>query len=512
MSTTIDETEVGAYAKAVTVMIGTLNPIATRKVTNYLDNICQEVNHTCVSIDDKVAGLHYWHNQNNLADKTIKHLKFLMKVMRDNSWSLLDGNSWDEDTSTESRPQQDESQPEATAVTTTPDSTTGMSKRQLMEQTMRQMQELMSNDDSDTQTIALNVFREQFKPAFAEAVKDTDGKLGIEERIQSIVDSTPPKMDDEKVRLAVDAVVQSAFGTQVKQDLASGKKVLLPPIETPCPYFVSTPIAEEIEFNYIMGQHILVDGPSGSGKTYPIEQVLRKLGKRYIKINFADGIRLSDLTARQEIVVENGQTKTVYVDGLLTYAMRHGLPVIGDEADQAPQELMSAFNPTMDKFPGELLLPSGERVIAQPGFWVAMTGNTLTDETGLYSGYKPSNALTNRCSSIRATYLEPSDEISILVKDGLDQTEARMIVNVMGKLRDLYLNRGSVSQAPSTRQAVRISRYIQGKDVYGNTNANLPGIDRNRAFHLAFFNFLPKSEYSNAISEANYEDNEIKVI
>ncbi len=111
MSTTIDETEVGAYSKAVTVMIGTLNPIATRKVTNYLDNICQEVNHTCVSIDDKVAGLHYWHNQNNLADKTIKHLKFLMKVMRDNSWSLLDGNSWDEDTSTESRPQQDESQP-----------------------------------------------------------------------------------------------------------------------------------------------------------------------------------------------------------------------------------------------------------------------------------------------------------------------------------------------------------------------------------------------------------------
>ena len=87
-----------------------------------------------------------------------------------------------------------------------------------------------------------------------------------------------------------------------------------------------------------------------------------------------------------------------------------------------------------------------------------------------------------------------------------------MIVNVMGKLRDLYLNRGSVSQAPSTRQAVRISRYIQGKDVYGNTNANLPGIDRNRAFHLAFFNFLPNSEYSNAISEASYEDNDIKEI
>ena len=90
--------------------------------------------------------------------------------------------------------------------------------------------------------------------------------------------------------------------------------------------------------------------------------------------------------------------------------MRHGLALIGDEIDQTPPETGSIFNSTTDKYPGELVLPgSGERVVAQPGFWVAFTGNCLTDETGLYSGYKSSNALTNRCASLKATDLTPQE-------------------------------------------------------------------------------------------------------
>ena len=487
--------------EATKVLFGTVNVIAAKKVLCYLENL-GNTKGDYTTIDSALAEV-----SGHGAERSI--LTELLKAMSESNWDALDVA---QKIQVESRPQQDESQPETATVTTTPNSTSRPTKSQLMEQTMRQMQELMSGSDEDSQGIAVQVFNEKFKPAFVDALEDKEGRLGIEKRVQAIVDSTPPKMDDEKVKLAVDAVIQGAFGVQAKKDLSAGDKVLLPPIQSPCPYFVRTPIVDEIDYSYEMGQPIIIDGPSGAGKTYVIEQMLRAKGKRYLKINFADGMRLSDLTARQEIVVENGQTKTVYVDGLLTFAMRHGLPLICDEADQAPQEMMSVLNPTMDKFPGELLLPSGERVVSKPGFWVALTGNTLTDETGLYSGYKPSNALTNRCSSIKSTYLDKMDEIRILEKDGLNPGEARVIVNVMTVLRDMYLNKGSVSQAPSTRQAVRISRYIQGKDVYGKDNPNLPGLERNRAWHLAFFNFLPKSEYENAVNESRREDSTIEKI
>ena len=85
-------------------------------------------------------------------------------------------------------------------------------------------------------------------------------------------------------------------------------KVVLPPLQPACPYFVED--AHRLRLSsttFTAGSISISTAPSGAGKTYPIEQVLRKHGKRYVKVNFADGIRLSDLTTKQEIVVQGRQ-------------------------------------------------------------------------------------------------------------------------------------------------------------------------------------------------------------
>jgi len=500
-TTTTDKTE--QFGQAVCLLFEDMNPLAKTKVLGFLGAKDGQ------GIEDAVA-----YNIAQCADAD-ERLKKALIAMRDNKVGdlhtvILPPPVVDVE---ESRPQPDESKPEAaTVTTTTPNRTTiaaqGKSKHRMMQDMMEQMQQAMTQEDEEVESIANRVLGERFKPMLAEAL--TNGCFP-EERVQKMIDSTPPKTDDEKMRVMIDESFRAGVGKVVAGDVKAGAKVLLPALQPVCPYFVQTPMSDDIDYHIDSGQHIYVDGPSGSGKTYPIEQALRKRGKRYIKVNFADGIRLSDLTTKQEIVVQDGKTQTKYVDGILPFCMRHGLALIGDEADQLQPETTSIFNPTTDKYPGELLLPgSGERVVAAPGFWVAFTGNCLTDETGLYSGYKSSNALTNRCAALKATYLGKHDEIQILEKDGLDKSEARMLVNVMNVLRDLYLNKGSVSQAPSTRQAVRISRYIQGKDVFGKPAPNLPPMERSKAWHFTYFNFLPKSEYSEAIGACQREDSAIK--
>ena len=496
---TITTSEIG---QAVKIMFEDITPVQQAKVLTYL-NTSAGLNESHQTIGDAVNAV----EEQSCSEE---RLKTAIIAMRDGEYTSLPVEG-------ESRPRSatvevEKPEPAAVLATTTPRSVVpsdprGKSKRQGMKEMWESMQEAMSQDDEEVEVIANRIFEERFKPSLVEAMNNG---CFPDERIQDMIDNTPPKTDDEKMRVMIDESFRSGVGKVMAAEVRDGTKVVLPPLQPACPYFVETPIVEAIEYHLQSGQHIYIDGPSGAGKTYPIEQVLRKHGKRYVKVNFADGIRLSDLTTKQEIVVQDGKTQTKYIDGLLPFCMRHGLPLIGDEVDQLQPETTSIMNPTMDKFPGELLLPgSGERVTASPGFWVALTGNCLTDETGLYSGYKSSNALTNRCAGLKATYLEKKDEIKILEADGLDKTEARMIVNVMHELRDLYTSGGAVSQAPSTRQAVRISRYLQGKDVMGNDNPNLSPLSRDEAWHYAYFNFLPQAEYKEAIRRCMNEDSNL---
>ena len=206
-------------------------------------------------------------------------------------------------------------------------------------------------------------------------------------------------LDEESVKQAVIDAAHSAWpafinqelGKRVVSDIQSGKASLLPPVRSVCPHYRENSLTKTLTQEIHSGSHIIISGPSGAGKTYPIEQVLNKLGIRWLKVSCADGISMSELIAEKSLTVQNGAPKLEVILKIIPFAMREGIKVILDEADQLPPEILSLLNAAMDRFPAEILIPqTGERVQAKAGFQIILTMNGLTDESGLYSGHQVS--------------------------------------------------------------------------------------------------------------------------
>jgi hypothetical protein len=66
--------------------------------------------------------------------------------------------------------------------------------------------------------------------------------------------------------------------------------------------------------------------------------------------------------------------ETVFVDGPLTLAMRHGAPILIDEIDRRSPDVESLLYAAIDDKP-HILLPTGEFVQAKEGYAVLMTSN-----------------------------------------------------------------------------------------------------------------------------------------
>jgi len=260
-------------------MFEDINPLAKIKVLEYMGG-------KGLSIEDAVAGV-----------ITIGNAEKLTKVLvaiRDNAFADLSSpveQRGDQRVipppppiTMESRPQPKvliDVKPEPATVTTTTTNRSitpaqGKSKRQGMKEMWESMQEAMSQDDEEVESIANRILEERFRPLLLDALNNG---CFPDERIQEMIDQTPPKTDDELMKTMIDESFRAGVGKVVAGEVKVGAKVLLPPLQPVCPYFVQTAMADDIEYHIDSGQHIYVDGPSGAGKTYPIEQALRKKGQ-----------------------------------------------------------------------------------------------------------------------------------------------------------------------------------------------------------------------------------------
>lgn len=213
----------------------------------------------------------------------------------------------------------------------------------------------------------------------------------------------------------------------------------MPPILGVAPYFRENRTTKQIETGVLSKNHMIVSGPSGSGKTFPVEQVLNKLGRRWVKISCSDGISMSELVAEKTIEIESGAPVMKTILKFLPIAAREGLAVILDEADQLQSELLSAVNSYTDAHPAQVTIPqTGERITAHSDFLVIFTMNGLTDETGLYSGHQISGALKTRCRFVYADYLNKREESNILKADGLTDQQASDLVDKFSILRKAH--------------------------------------------------------------------------
>jgi hypothetical protein len=337
---------------------------------------------------------------------------------------------------------------------------------------------------------AVDTLGEGAKAGIAEAVK-----IAREAKEAAEAKTTAPTFNRAELKAEADAIFRSQWTAALAKDVKEGIKQPLPALLKVDAFFVENAQTKRIERALTQKRHLMASGPSGSGKTYPIEQVLRKHGRRYIKVSVADGLSFSDFIARANVRAGEKGTETYFTHGFLPVSMANGLALILDEIDQCQPEVVSIINAAMET--GRIYIPqTGETVEAKEGWQVFMTCNTLRDTTGGYAGFRLNPALLNRLVFGKADYLQKAEEVGILMRAGIVERDATTLVGLIQGLRASYFS-GKITQAPSTRLAVRIARCLLGQDDNGN-KVDTP-MKLREAFEYCFLDGLPEPEAKEAM-------------
>ncbi|OAB55677.1 hypothetical protein AY600_02035 [Phormidium willei BDU 130791] len=161
----------------------------------------------------------------------------------------------------------------------------------------------------------------------------------------------------------------------------------------------------EIDGNYIFNVDLLktvlmglecnipvyLFGHAGTGKSTVIEQTAAFTGRPWLRIQHT--VNMEEAHVLGQYIVKDGAT--VWEEGPLPFAMRHGLLYLADEYDFAMPHVLGLYQPVLE---GKALIikeaPPEYRVVKpHPMFRFCGTGNTngAGDDTGLYQGTNMQN-------------------------------------------------------------------------------------------------------------------------
>lgn len=214
-------------------------------------------------------------------------------------------------------------------------------------------------------------------------------------------------------------------------------------------------IGEEIqifEAAYRQRLPILLKGPTGCGKTRFMEHMAWRLQRPLITVSCHDDLTASDLVGR--FLISGGET--VWVDGPLALAVRHGAICYLDEVVEARKDTMVVIHPLADDrrvLPMEKL---GELLRADENFCLAISYNP-----GYQSVLKDLKQSTRqRFVALEFDYPQAALEADIVqTETGIDLDLAQRLVKFAGMTRNL---KGSgLDEGASTRLLVHASKLIK---------------------------------------------------
>lgn len=161
-----------------------------------------------------------------------------------------------------------------------------------------------------------------------------------------------------------------------------------------------------IAMNWRKGKHTISAGPTGCGKTMAIFEACYQIGQPLLHFNCKDGMTWDDLLGQ---MTYDGE-KTVFLDGLLTQAVRYGTALYIDEISFGNPAVLGGLNDVLTT--GVLVIPmTGEVIKAHPDFRAFASHNPG------YEGTRRLNDATRRRFSMGITfqYLPPHLEAKVLV-------------------------------------------------------------------------------------------------
>jgi nitric oxide reductase NorQ protein len=218
------------------------------------------------------------------------------------------------------------------------------------------------------------------------------------------------------------------------------------------PYYL--PVADEVtifEMCHARGLAVMLKGPTGCGKTRFVEHMAWRLNRPLVTVACHDDLSASDLTGRY--LVRGGET--VWQDGPLALAARHGAICYLDEVVEARQDTVVVIHPLTDD---RRILPidkAGELIEAAPGFQLVISYNPGYQH--VLKDLKPSTR--QRFVALEFDFLPVALETEMVVHEGgVDGGTAASLVALAQRLRNLQ-DRG-LAEVPSSRLLVATARLI----------------------------------------------------
>ncbi len=196
---------------------------------------------------------------------------------------------------------------------------------------------------------------------------------------------------------------------------------------------------------------VLLKGPTGCGKTRFLEHMAWRLGRPLVTIACHEDMTASDLVGRY-LLKDN---QTIWQDGPLSLAVKHGAICYLDEAVEARKDTTVVIHPLTDN---RRILPQEKRGLlleAHPDFLIVMSYNP-----GYQSVMKDlKHSTRQRFLAIDFTYPSASGETSIVMEEGgVDEETATRLVKLGEMVRNLRQH--GLEEGVSTRLLVYAARLI----------------------------------------------------
>jgi nitric oxide reductase NorQ protein len=196
---------------------------------------------------------------------------------------------------------------------------------------------------------------------------------------------------------------------------------------------------------------VMLKGPTGCGKTRFVEHMAWRLGRPLVTVACHEDMTGADLAGRWLLDAEG----TIWRDGPLTLAVRHGAICYLDEIVEARQDTTVVIHPLTDDRRVLPLERRGELIHAHPDFQLVISYNP-----GYQSVVKDLKESTKqRFAAIDFDYPAAPVEAEIVANEaGIDVDSAALLVRIAERSR--HLKGQGLDEGASTRMLINAGRLM----------------------------------------------------
>lgn len=230
--------------------------------------------------------------------------------------------------------------------------------------------------------------------------------------------------------------------------------------------------AEDISKHLRAGIPVLIYGHLGSGKTELAMHVAKKyIGKEALIISGSKHTTLAEFYGHQVLTADEktGSTISDFFLGPIYRAMEEGRPVIIDEVNAIPHEVLISLNHILTRKVGDkvnIQQNSGSSVEVREGFGIIMTGNLNQGQETYIDREDMDPAFLSRLHKIEYDYLPQSTDGTLEEAGEEDQQFHLLLAEIMDRNGNIEAPEGSVRKLWNLTKAARITQNVfAGKEI-----------------------------------------------